>query len=437
MNKPMIRMCVSLLAVFLLGLCTGLIHGDEDRGSDALTGDWGGLRSKLEKKGITLEIAYTGEMVRLLSGGLAGENTPVSREPGRPGNSEGRETAFLDNKDIKLGIDADALMGWKGAEFFLYILGNAGRDPSAFIGENQTMTNIETGDTTWKIFEAWYQQAVFNGALSFKLGLYDLNSEFDVIDAAGIFINSSFGIGPDFSQGGENGPSIFPTTSLALRVRAQTRRGYYLQAAVLDGFPGAPGNAKGTHIILGKNDGLLIATEAGREGSILGRPGKLALGAWFYTAGTETLTGAAETKKSKGAYFLAQRQLLNDKDGSRTGIDLFFRLGAADSDINRLAFYMGAGLVFTRLIPGRDDDQLGLGLAYARNGDTFMEAVETQSPGLFKKSETIVELTYLFQATPWFSLQPTLQYFFHPWDGESTIPIDHSFVFGLRAVVNL
>jgi porin len=50
-----------------------------------------------------------------------------------------------------------------------------------------------------------------------KIGLYDLNSEFDVIEAAALFLNPSHGIGPDFAQSGRNGPSIFPVTSLAIR----------------------------------------------------------------------------------------------------------------------------------------------------------------------------------------------------------------------------
>ena len=72
-----------------------------------------------------------------------------------------------------------------------------------------------------KLYEAWFEQTLFDDRLSFKAGLYDLNTEFDVVETAGLFINSSHGIGPDFSQSGVNGPSIFPTTSLGIRVKAQ------------------------------------------------------------------------------------------------------------------------------------------------------------------------------------------------------------------------
>lgn len=52
-----------------------------------------------------------------------------------------------------------------------------------------------------------------------RIGLYDLNSEFDALDDAGLFINSAFGVGTDIGLTGVNGPSIFPVTSLAVRAR--------------------------------------------------------------------------------------------------------------------------------------------------------------------------------------------------------------------------
>ena len=49
------------------------------------------------------------------------------------------------------------------------------------------------------------------------IGRYDLNSEFYRLQSASLFLNSSFGIGPEFSQSGLEGPSIFPNTSVGAR----------------------------------------------------------------------------------------------------------------------------------------------------------------------------------------------------------------------------
>ena len=86
--------------------------------------------------------------------------------------------------------------------------------------------------------------------LSVLGGLYDLNSEFYVIESSGSFINPAFGISSDISQIGKNAPSIFPTTSVGLRVRGQNTDQTYAQVVVLDTVPGNPDHPKGTHMPL-------------------------------------------------------------------------------------------------------------------------------------------------------------------------------------------
>jgi hypothetical protein len=179
------------------------------------------VRSGLDDKGVTFEVVYTGEVSSNVSGGIS------------------QRSEYLENGDIMLSIDAEKLMGWKGASFSFYALANAGGSPSEIVGDMQTVSNIDADDT-WKLYEAWYQQNLFDEKLSLLLGLFDLNSEFDVTENAGLFLNSSFGIGPDYSQSGGNGPSIFPTTSLAFRVRVQPTDAFYVQSAVFDGVPVAP-----------------------------------------------------------------------------------------------------------------------------------------------------------------------------------------------------
>jgi porin len=386
---------------------------------DTLTGDWGGLRTRLEEKGIRFELSYTGEMFSILSGGLE------------------RKTVYLDNKDFTMSVDAGTLMGWKGAGFFLYVLGNHGTSPSRCVGDLQVVSNIDAPNT-FKVYEAWYRQSLFGGALSFKIGLYDVNSEFDVIETCGLFNNSSFGIGPDFSQSGLNGPSIFPTTSLGLRIKVQPLDGFYIQSVVLDGVPGDPDNPRGTHIILKEDDGLLIAGELGYRKQINGKYNKVALGAWFYTGEfrhISEIVGAGHPqahKGNKGFYFLAERRLYCEKKDNRQGLCAFFRVGGANRHVNQLDFYLGAGIVYSGLVPGRDKDLFGLAVAYAHNGSPFMRSV-SQLDGGFTRAETAVELTYRFQVTPWFGLKPGFQYIIDP---GTDVSIANAFNFSLRSEIN-
>ena len=110
-------------------------------------------------------------------------------------------------------IDAEQVFNIPGGTLFFYGLYNNNKTLSdTLIGDMQTVSNIDTTTAT-RLYEAWYEQAFGDGKSSLKVGLYDLNSEFDAIDTAGLFLLSSHGIGPDYSQTGLNGPSIFPVTT--------------------------------------------------------------------------------------------------------------------------------------------------------------------------------------------------------------------------------
>ena len=169
----------------------------------ALLGDWGGNRPALADQGLEFNFVYTGEFFHNATGGLS------------------RDTEYLGNFDATLAIDAEQWAGWTGASFYFYALGNHGGSPSEHSGDLQGISNIDAPNAL-KLYEAWYQQKFFGDRMSLLFGLYDLNSEFDSIDTASLFINSSHGIGPDFSQSGQNGPSILPDhiAGIALQIRA-------------------------------------------------------------------------------------------------------------------------------------------------------------------------------------------------------------------------
>jgi porin len=121
------------------------------------------------------------------------------------------------------------------------------------------VSNIEA-PAKWKLEEGWIQQNLFDNRFSALVGRYDLNSEFYRLQSAGLLLNSSFGIGPEFSQSGQEGPSIFPNTSVGARFAIKPIEEIVLRTAVLDGVPVDRPN--GTRKIFAKDDGVLIVAEA-------------------------------------------------------------------------------------------------------------------------------------------------------------------------------
>ena len=184
------------------------------------------------------------------------------------------------------------------------------------------------------MYEAWIEQSLADGKLSLRAGLYDLNSEFDALDAAGLFINPAHGIGTDFSQSGLNGPSIFPVTSLAVRLQYKASDDTTLRLAVLDGVPGDPVRPKRTAIKLGKGDGAMLVGELDQ------RVGdwRLIAGYWRYTALFDDLLDTAragvpsQRRGAQGAYLRGEGLVAGTKEGS--GLDAFFRLGWADGTVS-------------------------------------------------------------------------------------------------------
>src|SRR5690606_14511537 len=76
---------------------------------------------------ISLEVAYTADVMGNVAGGVQ------------------RGARYLDNFDVVLGADLEALTGWTGATLGVYGLYNNGNSISDLVGDTQGVSNIETG----------------------------------------------------------------------------------------------------------------------------------------------------------------------------------------------------------------------------------------------------------------------------------------------------
>ncbi|MES2496494.1 MAG: carbohydrate porin [Pseudomonadota bacterium] len=326
---------------------------------------------------ILLETTYTGEVMAAAAGGVR------------------RGTRYLDNLDIVLEADLDAVAGWRGAMLHVYGLYNNGTSLSDLVGDAQAASNIETGDRAFRLYEAWIDQKLGSRA-SIKVGRYDLNSEFDALEASGLFIGSAHGIGTDISQTGLSGPSIFPKTSLAARLEVRPAEGWAVRAAILDGVANRiefPPSAL-------RKDGALLIGEA--ELPLLG--GRMLIGHWRYTARFDAHDGRRE-RGNGGVYLRGEAPIASGPRGTLAG---FFRLGTANGRLNMFDRFASAGMKLTGWLDGRDEDELGLAIATAFASRDY-RLVEGGG-----KAETAVELTYRAPIAPWLSIQPNIQYVRNP-----------------------
>ncbi len=378
-----------------------------------LMGDWNGVRSSLHDRGFDLELEYFGDFFGNVVGG---------------GVKKAHATNYL---EAEILIDAERWIGWTGARFFFLAYGLASTDPSVQINTRQTISSIEATDTI-KLFEAWWQQSLFNDHFSIKAGLYSLDTEFDFKDTANVFINGAFGTGIDLTEMGPRGPAIYPLSALGVRLKEEWK-GLYLLTAVVDGVPGDPNNPHGTQVVLNDDDGFLIANEIGYKIEAPDHPRlHLGVGAWVYTTELSDIANPSRTKRGRHSiYGFIDLRLFSESPGNPQGLDAFFRVGVADKEAGRFKRNISFGLAYTGLFPDRESDVLGFAVSSGWAGDSLRNSNRSNGTPI-EDEEVVLELTYVITPRPWLNLQPDIQWFIHP--GLSPTA-DDTLYLGLRAEI--
>ncbi len=329
-----------------------------------------------EEDGITLEMLYVGEGVSNVSGGLKQDST------------------YLGTGDMAVTIDTEQAGWWQGGTWFIEVLVNHGTDPSSFIGDIQTASNIADGNRT-RLQQFWYQHEI-NDNISILLGLHDLNSEFNVTEYGSLFLNSSFGIGPDMS--GNVPTSLWPEAGYAVRLDVHGEH-LYVHAEVYDGDPA-------TRAVDAAKEGLMWIAEAG----LLNHGSAYKMGVWQHTA--DKVAPDGEVYSSDFGMYAVVDQALNDDLG------VFLQLGVVPSDRNEISQYLGFGVHIHGLISGRHDDIFGIGVARAG-----FSSLNQSTYGL-TPAETTVEITYDMAVTDYLNIHPAFQWIQHP-SGDPALKAAH------------
>lgn len=103
-------------------------------------------------------------------------------------------------------------------------------------------------------------------------------------------------------------------------------------------------------------------------------------------------------------------------------VSAFARLMGAPPDRNLIDWSLNAGVNVTALLRGRNNDTLGIGYGWAHVSGRASDLDSdirffTASPYPVRGSEQFIEVTYQCQVTPWWIIQPDLQYIIDPRGG--------------------
>ena len=388
-------------------------------------GDPLGIRKWLSDRGVTYNLIYTNDVLSNLSGGIM------------------RGTIDQGLLEARLTVDLEKLAGWRGLTLYsnAFQIHNTGRFLRDYVGGINTIAAIEGAQTT-RLSELWLEQKLLEGSASFRLGQLAADTEFFFSELSTMFLQSDW---PTIAAANlPSGGPAYPLSTPGVRLKFDPAKNLSLLLAVFNGDPAGPGlddpqirNHDGINFRL--RDPAFIIGETqfrynqGKDDS--GLAGTLKIGGWthlgefddlryanngFLLADPASSAIAFRHRGSFGVYGIIDQQIYRPQGGGPdSGVSVFGRASVSPSDRNLVDVYIDGGIVFAGLIPNRPGDRFGAGVIYTRFSNSIRGFDQDQIafsglPGSVRDYEVNLELTYVAQIIPGWTVQPDFQYVWHP-----------------------
>ena len=388
-------------------------------------GDPGGYRKWLGEHGVVYGLEYTNDVLANVHGGL--------------------RTGAIDQGKVQgiLTVDFEKLAGWNGLSFFtnFFQIHNTGHIRRDYVGGLNTIAAIEA-DSSTRLSEIWLEQSFANNKGSFRAGQLAADNEFFYSELSQMFLQSDW---PTIAAVNlPSGGAAYPLSTPGVRLMYEPAQNVWLRLAVLNGDPAGPGpgdeqlrNRYGLNFRV--NDPPFVIGEAefqhnnGKTDE--GLATTLKLGGWGHVGEFNDKRFAndgsllanplgsgipLQHRGNNGLYAVIDQQLYRNKNGDEeSGISVFSRMSISPSDRNLIDRYIDGGIVFAGLVPNRPFDRFGASMIYARFSNSVRgfdqdQLVFTGLPGVVRDYEANLELTYVAQIVPGWTLQPDLQFVWHP-----------------------
>jgi porin len=336
---------------------------------------------------VAAEYCYTGEIFNNTRGGISTKGA----------------TRYRGNLDLGLRLDTEAAHWWDDGEIYVYMQQSQGETLTAdFVGDGQFYSNIDTSPkpaTLTQLGEYWYQHKFGEDLLTVRVGRQTPNDDFAFADTGLEFVNSSFWTLPNIPM------PYWPFQTLGVTSIYRPHETWRLGGGVYD---------------QGRDVGQWWVTTASRGMFFLGQADYMPFadcddapltifrgGAWFSSSDTEAVNATRTFDGNYGFYTTIDRSILREVGAPEQGLAAFFQFCWAPGDRNQVEQGVGAGLVYTGLLEGRDADTCGGGFSLIQFSPD-VRAVTGQT------SENAIEVFYKAQLCDWLAIKPDLQYIARP-----------------------
>lgn len=367
-----------------------------------------GIPHSFRDGGLQFESIYTGETFTKAHGG----------------KSIGQATTYRSNLDLVCIVNTSRMEWWDHGRFFVYGQNLSGQPLSQHeVGDTLLFSNLDSTisanerPTFTTIAEYWYEQVFVDGRLRCKVGKQDANVEFALSNVAGDFVNSAFEFPVMIPL------PTFPSQALGISTFLQLHETCTFGFGAFDGsLPSGPQGVRWGFDTLGHHGAFSIYQLEWRPTWDLYQQDVTTIraGMWHHSDSTvwtqiTTDPNPITFAQNYGVFCSLDQMLWKESNNfsDDQGLAVFGQFGWAPDDRNFFTEYYGAGWVYTGLIPGRDHDLLGMGVANSLFSSGVI-AQASQSAAPMAASETTTEVFYKYLHSRFFSFQPDLQYIANP-----------------------
>jgi porin len=395
-----------------------------------LSGDWGGLRTRLHEDGIDGAASFVSESGGNFSGGARQRVTETGQ--------------------IALAFTADMahLLQWDGATMQFSITERRGDDLGAIanLGVLQQVQEVYGRGQTLRLTQLWLEQKFADNAWAMKLGRATVGEDFDNFPC--YFMNLSFCGSVPGNLAGSYWYN-WPVSQWMARLRRNDGN-RYIQGAIYEANPRNLENSFSFGHFTGAN-GVLVPVEIGWEPdpAATGGIGIFRLGGWYSnTPGNDllldingrphVLTGLPfRTRRDRyGFWFSMLQQLFGEaRDGKfLSGGAIFLNATVTDHRTSAIDDQIAAGFWWKGIIPALPDDVLGVGIARTHVNSLVAEGQSLAGAHALPDAEYAAEIYFSLHPFDWIEMRPNLQLIHNPGGFSGAHDVG---VLGLKAGVTL
>jgi porin len=392
-----------------------------------LTGDWGGLRDQMAKRGVTLDVDWLQILQGVISGG---------RE---------QDAGYLGTFEYTLNLDSQKLGLWPGAFLTAYAMSSYGTsvitDSGALIPVNTAgiLPAVAVDEPTTALMKLTFAQFLapwvgvvvgkFNAlegdnnafAHDYRTQFSNMGLNFNLTAALapvsawggalvflpwqGALITASV-VDPDGSPTDNGLAHLFENGVVVSSEGRFTIKPFGLVGHQLVGFMWSNQERIALKQDPGNTAELLLFNRFPR----LANPGPIlrrVIDRFFPERATPP--EPLKTKEDTWAvYYNFDQYVWNPGSDPTRGIGVFFRAGVSDGKVNPIKYHFNVGISAKGIVPGRPDDTLGIGWSRVELSDDLIPALRERL-GIGLEREDAVELYYNFAVTEWLGVSLDLQ----------------------------